>query len=105
MGAQILVDLGLKKLRLMTNNPAKIVALEGYGLEVVERVPIVVVPNEFNRAYLRTKQEKMGHLLERAPIRRLRPETGTKINPLSPLRGKAGKGYTIGKDNLEGGSS
>jgi 3,4-dihydroxy 2-butanone 4-phosphate synthase/GTP cyclohydrolase II len=47
----------------MTNNPRKIVALEGYGLEVVERVPIVVVPNEFNRAYLRTKQEKMGHLL------------------------------------------
>jgi 3,4-dihydroxy 2-butanone 4-phosphate synthase/GTP cyclohydrolase II len=63
VGAQILVDLGLKKLRLMTNNPRKIVALEGYGLEVVERVPIVVVPNEFNRAYLRTKQEKMGHLL------------------------------------------
>ncbi len=63
VGAQILCDLGLKKLRLMTNNPRKIVALEGYGLEVVERVPIVVEPNDYNRAYLRTKQEKMGHLL------------------------------------------
>jgi 3,4-dihydroxy 2-butanone 4-phosphate synthase / GTP cyclohydrolase II len=63
IGAQILCDLGLKKLRLLTNNPRKIVALQGYGLEVVERVPIVVEPNEHNRAYLQTKQEKMGHLL------------------------------------------
>jgi 3,4-dihydroxy 2-butanone 4-phosphate synthase / GTP cyclohydrolase II len=63
VGAQILCDLGLKKLRLLTNNPRKVVALQGYGLEVVERVPIVVEPNEHNRAYLQTKQEKMGHLL------------------------------------------
>jgi 3,4-dihydroxy 2-butanone 4-phosphate synthase / GTP cyclohydrolase II len=63
IGAQILCDLGLKKLRLLTNNPRKIIALQGYGLEVVERVPIVVEPNEHNRAYLQTKQEKMGHLL------------------------------------------
>ncbi len=63
IGAQILCDLGLKKLRLMTNNPRKVVALEGYGLEVVERVPIVVEPNPYNRTYLRTKQAKMGHLL------------------------------------------
>lgn len=63
VGAQILCDLGLKRLRLLTNNPRKIVALEGYGLEVTERVPIVVTPNEYNREYLRTKQEKMGHLL------------------------------------------
>jgi 3,4-dihydroxy 2-butanone 4-phosphate synthase/GTP cyclohydrolase II len=63
IGAQILCDLGLTKLRLLTNNPRKIVALQGYGLKVVERVPIVVEPNEHNRAYLQTKQEKMGHLL------------------------------------------
>ena len=64
IGAQILVDLGLKRLRLMTNNPRKIVALQGYGLQVVERVPIVIEPNRWNRLYLRTKQQKLGHLLE-----------------------------------------
>ena len=63
VGAQILCDLGVSKLRLLTNNPRKIVALQGYGIEVVERVPIVIEPNSFNRMYLRTKQEKMGHLL------------------------------------------
>lgn len=63
VGAQILCDLGLKRLRLLTNNPRKVVALEGYGLEITERVPIVVQPNRFNEAYLRTKQERMGHLL------------------------------------------
>lgn len=64
IGAQILVDLGLSAVRLMTNNPKKIVGLEGYGLEVVERVPLEVEPNEHNQCYLRTKREKMGHLLE-----------------------------------------
>jgi 3,4-dihydroxy 2-butanone 4-phosphate synthase/GTP cyclohydrolase II len=63
IGAQMLADLGLRQLRLMTNNPRKIVALEGYGIEVVERVPIVIPPNRHNQAYMRTKQEKMGHLL------------------------------------------
>jgi len=62
-GAHILADLGVKKMRLLTNNPRKIVALEGYGMEVVERVPIVIQPNPFNEAYLKTKREKMGHLL------------------------------------------
>jgi 3,4-dihydroxy 2-butanone 4-phosphate synthase/GTP cyclohydrolase II len=63
IGAQILVDLGISKMRLMTNNPKKIIGLEGYGLEVVERVPIEVVPCEENLCYLKTKKEKMGHLL------------------------------------------
>ncbi len=61
IGAQILVDLGLKKIRLLTNNPKKIVGLEGYGLEVIERVPLVVRPNKANKRYLRTKKEKLGH--------------------------------------------
>ncbi len=64
IGAQILVDLGLKKIRLLTNNPKKIVGLEGYGLEVVERVPLVIRPNKANRRYLATKKEKMGHEIE-----------------------------------------
>ncbi len=63
IGAQILVDLGLKKMRLMTNNPKKIRGLEGYGLEVVERVPIEMDSKAENRRYLTTKKEKMGHLL------------------------------------------
>jgi len=64
IGAQILVDLGLKKIKLITNNPKKIVGLEGYGLEVVERVPIEIEPNQKNRKYLRTKKEKLGHTLK-----------------------------------------
>ncbi|MDR0338839.1 MAG: bifunctional 3,4-dihydroxy-2-butanone-4-phosphate synthase/GTP cyclohydrolase II [Desulfovibrio sp.] len=63
IGAQILVDLGIRQMRLMTNNPKKIVGLEGYGLEVVERVPLELEACEFNSAYLLTKKEKMGHLL------------------------------------------
>ncbi|MCS6989021.1 MAG: bifunctional 3,4-dihydroxy-2-butanone-4-phosphate synthase/GTP cyclohydrolase II [Chloroherpetonaceae bacterium] len=62
IGAQILCDLGVKKMRLMTNNPKKVVGLEGYGLEVVERVPLVINPNDINRDYLETKRTKMGHL-------------------------------------------
>ncbi|MEA1990909.1 MAG: bifunctional 3,4-dihydroxy-2-butanone-4-phosphate synthase/GTP cyclohydrolase II [Thermodesulfobacteriota bacterium] len=63
VGAQILRDLGVRKMRLMTNNPKKIVGLEGYGMEVVERVPIEIPPNEENVDYLMCKKEKMGHLL------------------------------------------
>lgn len=62
-GAQILLDLGVRHLRLMTNNPRKIVELEGYGFRVVERVPVDVVSNPMNARYLATKREKMGHLL------------------------------------------
>ena len=64
IGAQILCDLGLTSIRLMTNNPRKVVGLSGYGLEIVEQVPIEIEPNEFNRHYLRTKKEKLGHRLK-----------------------------------------
>jgi 3,4-dihydroxy 2-butanone 4-phosphate synthase / GTP cyclohydrolase II len=63
VGAQILRDLGVRKMRLMTNNPSKYIALSGYGLEIVERVPLEVPPTERTREYLRAKREKLGHLL------------------------------------------
>jgi len=63
LGAQILADLGLKTIRLLTNNPRKVVGLEGYGLEIVEQVPIRIKPNPHNVKYLQTKKEKLGHLI------------------------------------------
>jgi 3,4-dihydroxy 2-butanone 4-phosphate synthase/GTP cyclohydrolase II len=63
VGAQILCSLGIKKMRLLTNNPVKRVGLEGYGLQVVESIPIVIQPNPFNEAYMRTKRDRMGHSL------------------------------------------
>jgi len=63
LGAQILVDLGLKTIRLLTNNPKKVVGLKGYGLKITEQVPIRVKPNPHNERYLNTKREKLGHLL------------------------------------------
>ena len=62
-GAQMLFDLGVRKMRLMTNNPKKLVGLSGHGLEIAERVPLKTEPNEYNKHYLETKSEKMGHLL------------------------------------------
>lgn len=64
IGAQILADLGLHKIRLLTNNPKKVVGLEGYGLEVTETVPLMVSPNPYNFSYLEAKKNKLGHLLE-----------------------------------------
>ncbi len=64
IGAQILVELGLHGIRLLTNNPKKVIGLEGYGLKVVEAVPIITTPNPYNLYYLETKQKKLGHLLE-----------------------------------------
>ncbi len=63
IGAQILVDLGVRKMRLLTNNPKKMVGLDGYGLKIIEQVPIEIAPNEFNKCYLECKKLKMGHLL------------------------------------------
>ncbi len=63
LGAQVLRDLGIQKMRLLTNNPAKIAGLHGHGLEIVEHVPLVVEPNEYNERYLKTKKDKMGHQL------------------------------------------
>jgi 3,4-dihydroxy 2-butanone 4-phosphate synthase / GTP cyclohydrolase II len=63
IGAQILVDLGVRKMRLLTNNPKKIVGLEGYGLKIIEQVPIEIAPNQYNKCYLECKKLKMGHLL------------------------------------------
>ncbi|MDO8548754.1 MAG: bifunctional 3,4-dihydroxy-2-butanone-4-phosphate synthase/GTP cyclohydrolase II [Ignavibacteria bacterium] len=63
IGAQILLDLGVRKIRLLTNNPKKVVGLQGYGLEIVERVPIEISPNSDNERYLKTKRDKLGHLI------------------------------------------
>jgi len=74
IGAQILCDLGVRNIRLLTNNPKKIVGLEGYGLRVVERVPIEIEPNEVNAFYLETKRDKLGHLIL------LEDENGESLN-------------------------
>jgi len=63
IGAQILVSLGVKKIKLLTNNPKKVVGLQGYGLDIVERIPIEMLPNENNEKYLKTKRDKLGHLI------------------------------------------
>lgn len=68
IGAQILADLGLSTIKLLTNNPRKIEGLEKYGLEIVERVPIIIKPNKINQKYMRTKKEKLGHYLEEKGI-------------------------------------
>jgi 3,4-dihydroxy 2-butanone 4-phosphate synthase/GTP cyclohydrolase II len=66
IGAQILLDLGIRQIRLLTNNPKKVVGVDGYGLRIVERVPIQVPPTANNRRYLQTKRDKLGHLLDEA---------------------------------------
>jgi 3,4-dihydroxy 2-butanone 4-phosphate synthase/GTP cyclohydrolase II len=63
VGAQILVNLGVTKMRLLTNNPKKLAGLEGYGLDIVEQIPLEMRPNDKNLEYLRTKREKLGHIL------------------------------------------
>jgi 3,4-dihydroxy 2-butanone 4-phosphate synthase/GTP cyclohydrolase II len=68
IGMQILVDLGLTKIRFLTNNPRKRAGLEGFGLEMVERVPNIAEPNEFNARYLEVKREKLGHRFDDDPM-------------------------------------
>jgi 3,4-dihydroxy 2-butanone 4-phosphate synthase / GTP cyclohydrolase II len=63
IGAQILLDLGIKKIKLLTNNPKKVIGLNGYGLEIIERVPIEIIPNKNNERYLKTKRDKLGHII------------------------------------------
>ena len=64
IGAQILYDLGIRQIRLLTNNPKKVIGLDGYGLRIVERVPIQIPPSDTNKYYLQTKRDKLGHLLD-----------------------------------------
>ena len=64
IGAQILHDLGVRQIRLLTNNPRKVIGLDGYGLRIVERLPIQVSPGEHNAGYLKAKRDKLGHLLD-----------------------------------------
>ena len=64
IGSQILADLGIHEMRLLTNNPKKISGVEGFGLKIVERVPIEIAPSKYNRSYMNTKREKMGHIFE-----------------------------------------
>ena len=63
IGAQILINLGIRKINLLTNNPKKVVGLNGYGLEIVERIPIEIPPNKSNEKYLKTKRDKLGHII------------------------------------------
>ena len=65
IGAQILFDLGVRRLRLLTNNPRKLIGLQGYGLEITERVPLIIESNCYNRFYLDTKEHKLGHMLKK----------------------------------------
>ena len=64
IGTQILVDLGVRKMRLMTNNPLKVYGLQGYNLDIVERVPLEIAPSVYDLFYLQTKKDKMGHILD-----------------------------------------
>jgi len=68
IGAQILADLGIKNIKLLTNNPKKITGLEKYGIKIIERVPLIIEPNETNKRYLETKKEKLGHMFDKEGV-------------------------------------
>jgi 3,4-dihydroxy 2-butanone 4-phosphate synthase/GTP cyclohydrolase II len=91
IGAQILRDLGVRKMRLLTNNPKKIIGLEGYGLEVVERVPIEMPATPRNRAYLATKRDKLGHLLTLEAAARVRAAKGARPARARRTKGRNGR--------------
>lgn len=78
IGAQVLHDLGIRAIRLLTNNPKKVVGLDGYGLRIAEQVPIQIPANDFNRRYLRTKKEKMGHMLDESAVPGAVPKDGKR---------------------------
>ncbi len=86
VGAQILRDLGVRKIRLLTNNPKKIVGLEGYGLTVVSRIPIEMHPHAKNLQYLKVKKSKMGHMLEKGVEQQIAELRSDKANPKSTIR-------------------
>jgi 3,4-dihydroxy 2-butanone 4-phosphate synthase/GTP cyclohydrolase II len=83
LGAQILRYLGVRRMQLLTNNPKKIAGLGGYGLELVAQVPLGIVPNPLNIKYLRTKRDKLGHLLGEfeSPLEHEAPEVDPKLDP------------------------
>jgi 3,4-dihydroxy 2-butanone 4-phosphate synthase / GTP cyclohydrolase II len=91
IGAQILRDLGVRKMRLLTNNPKKIIGLEGYGLEVAERVPIEMPPGLRNRAYLAAKRDKLGHLLTLGAPQPLAAASKARRRPAARRRGRNGR--------------
>ncbi|HEY6004133.1 MAG TPA: GTP cyclohydrolase II, partial [Anaeromyxobacter sp.] len=91
IGAQILRDLGVRKMRLLTNNPKKIIGLEGYGLEVAERVPIEMVPGRRNRAYLAAKRDKLGHLLTLGVPQPALAAAKARRRPAARRRGRNGR--------------
>jgi 3,4-dihydroxy 2-butanone 4-phosphate synthase / GTP cyclohydrolase II len=112
IGAQILLDLGLTSIRLLTNNPRKIVGLEGYGLKITGREPIQVAPGDHNRAYLRTKRDKLGHLLgqdgARAPAAAATdgagaPADGRPHTEVPEQAGEPGVGYPVHDSTGEAG--
>ncbi len=89
IGAQILYDLGVQSMRLLTNNPVKRAGIEGYGLRVTERVPLVIEPNEHNRRYLETKRKRFGHLLDDA----LAPDERPEAHPQTVTPTEGGPGH------------
>jgi 3,4-dihydroxy 2-butanone 4-phosphate synthase/GTP cyclohydrolase II len=101
IGAQILGDLGLTSIRIITNNPKKIVGMEGYGLSVTEQVPIESVPNIHNEAYLRTKRDKMGHILHHQGLD-LDEEMLHEEEERDEQRDRGGAAPAAGRDGSDG---
>ena len=88
IGAQILADLGLSTIKILTNNPRKIIGLEGYGLKVTEQMPIVIAPGEHNAKYLAAKREKLGHSLHHQHIKPADELPGEPPRMVDPAAGE-----------------
>ncbi|MHB1066516.1 MAG: bifunctional 3,4-dihydroxy-2-butanone-4-phosphate synthase/GTP cyclohydrolase II [Candidatus Nanopelagicales bacterium] len=91
-GAQILADIGVRSMRLLTNNPAKRAGLEGYGLSIIERVPLEIAPNDHNRAYLQAKVDRMGHTLEPEPAEPAEPADAADVADATEATGTVDAG-------------